>query len=61
LGVVGGGVTGGLTVRVTVAVPVPAEFVAETWILKVLATDGLPEIKPDEAFTFSPPGRPVAP
>src|SRR5205807_7403858 len=50
-----------LTVNVRVAVPVPLVLVALRVTLEVLATVGVPEMRPVLALTESPVGRRAAP
>ena len=51
---------GGLMVRTKVAEPVPPALVALIVTLLVAAAAGVPEIKPLDAFTLKPAGRPAA-
>jgi len=56
-------ITGGLsaTVMAKVAEPVPYGLVALIVALKVPATVGMPLMRPEEVFTLSPVGKPLAP
>ena len=59
--VVGGVVSGLLDIAsINVEVPVPPLFVAPMVTFVVPAVVGVPEMRPDEVFTESPEGRPVA-
>jgi len=49
------------TVRLSGALPVPMLLVALSITLKEPAPVGVPEIKPEVAFTVSPAGNPDAP
>ena len=53
--------TGLLIVSARDALPVPPAFVALMVTVVVLATVGVPEIRPVVVLTTSPDGRPVAP
>ena len=49
------------TVSVSVAVPVPVPLVALSVTVEVPDAVGVPEIRPVDALTERPDGRPVAP
>ena len=60
---VGGGGGGSATAMdsFNAAVPVPEPFLAESVIVKMPVTVGVPEMTPDVVFTDKPAGSPVAP